>query len=116
MTDKRKDAAWTSTSRRRFLQSAAWTAGAVATGVGSWIIRPDWANAAAEPIKVGIATDLTGAIGYAGNANANVAKIPQGVCWHLFGRAAPLPYADVCENNELRTYCISIKPLSISGR
>jgi hypothetical protein len=39
MTDKRKDAAWTSTSRRRFLQSAAWTAGAVATGVGSWIIR-----------------------------------------------------------------------------
>ena len=41
MTDKRKDAAWTSTSRRRFLQSAAWTAGAVATGVGSWIIRPE---------------------------------------------------------------------------
>jgi hypothetical protein len=27
-----------------------------------------------------------------------------------------LPYADVCENNELRTYCISIKPLSMSGR
>ena len=26
-----------------------------------------------------------------------------------------LPYADVCENNELRTYCISIKPLSTSG-
>ena len=50
-------------------------AGAAATGVGSWIIRPDWANAAAEPIKVGIATDLTGAIGYAGNANANVAKM-----------------------------------------
>jgi hypothetical protein len=23
---------------------------------------------------------------------------------------------DVCENNELRTYCISIKPLSMSGR
>jgi hypothetical protein len=34
------------------------------------------------------------------------------------GAMAPksLPYADVCENNELRTYCISIKPLSISGR
>ena len=28
---------------------------------------------------------------------------------------ASLPYADVCENNELRTYCISIKPLSTSG-
>ena len=75
MTDERKGEAWTSTSRRRFLQSAAWMAGAVATGIGSWVIRPDWANAAAEPIKVGIATDLTGAIGYAGNANANVAKM-----------------------------------------
>ena len=27
------------------------------------------------PIKVGIATDLTGPIGYAGNADANVAKM-----------------------------------------
>ncbi|HYM03444.1 MAG TPA: substrate-binding protein [Stellaceae bacterium] len=62
-------------SRRHFLSSAAWMSGAVATGVGSWVIRAPWANAAAEPIKVGIATDLTGAIGYAGNANANVAKM-----------------------------------------
>ena len=61
-------------SRRRFLQSAAWLSGAVATGAGSWVIRPRWAHAA-DPIKVGIATDLTGAIGYAGNANANVAKM-----------------------------------------
>ncbi len=60
--------------RRRLLQSAAWTAGAIATGVGSWVIRPSWSHAAG-PIKVGIATDLTGAIGYAGNANANVAKM-----------------------------------------
>jgi urea transport system substrate-binding protein len=62
-------------SRRRFLQSTAWTAGAVATGVGSWVIPAPWANAAAPPIKVGIATDLTGAIGYAGNADANVARM-----------------------------------------
>jgi len=62
-------------SRRRFLESAAWMSGAIATGVGSWVIRPNWANAAQRPIKVGIATDLTGAIGYAGNANANVAKM-----------------------------------------
>ena len=62
-------------SRRRFLQSTAWTAGAVATGVGSWVIPAPWANAAAAPIKVGIATDLTGAIGYAGNADANVARM-----------------------------------------
>jgi len=48
---------------------------AIATGVGSWVVRPDWANAASDPIKVGIATDLTGPIGYAGNADANVAKM-----------------------------------------
>jgi ABC-type branched-subunit amino acid transport system substrate-binding protein len=60
--------------RRRLLQGAAWMGGAIATGVGSWLIRPQWASAAG-PIKVGIATDLTGAIGYAGNANANVAKM-----------------------------------------
>jgi ABC-type branched-subunit amino acid transport system substrate-binding protein len=61
-------------NRRRLLQSAAWAGGAIATGIGSWAIRPKWASAAG-PIKVGIATDLTGAIGYAGNANANVAKM-----------------------------------------
>src|SRR4029450_8382718 len=48
---------------------------AIATGVGSWVVRPDWANAASDPIKVGIATDLTGPIGYAGNADANVARM-----------------------------------------
>jgi branched-chain amino acid transport system substrate-binding protein len=63
------------TSRRRFLQSAAWMSGAIATGVSSWVIRPKWANSAAAPIKVGIATDLTGAIAYEGNANLNVAKM-----------------------------------------
>ncbi|MBI1734576.1 MAG: substrate-binding protein [Candidatus Rokubacteria bacterium] len=61
-------------TRRRFLNSAAWLTGAIATGAGSWLIRPEWAFAA-KPIKVGIATDLTGAIGYAGNANANIAKL-----------------------------------------
>jgi branched-chain amino acid transport system substrate-binding protein len=61
-------------SRRDFLNSAAWAAGAVATGAGSWVIpvSPSWA---AEPIKVGIATDLTGAIGLYGNPNLNVAKL-----------------------------------------
>ena len=60
--------------RRRFLQSAVWAGGAITTGIGSWVIRPEWASAAG-PIKVGIATDLTGAAGYAGNADANVAKM-----------------------------------------
>src|SRR5262245_4014158 len=62
-------------SRRRLLQSVAWISGAIATGVGSWSVQPDWANAATTPIKVGIATDLTGAIAYVGNACANVAKM-----------------------------------------
>src|SRR5882672_6042466 len=62
-------------SRRRFLGNFAFASTAIATGVGSWVVRPDWANAAESPIKVGIATDLTGPIGYAGNADANVAKM-----------------------------------------
>src|SRR5712691_10877010 len=61
-------------TRRRLLQSAAWAGGAITTGIGSWVIRPRLPHAA-DPIKVGIATDLTGAAGYAGNANANVAKM-----------------------------------------
>jgi ABC-type branched-subunit amino acid transport system substrate-binding protein len=62
-------------TRRQFLASAAWMSGAIAAGVGSWVIPARWANAAEGPIKIGIATDLTGAIGYAGNANANTAKM-----------------------------------------
>jgi branched-chain amino acid transport system substrate-binding protein len=48
--------------------------GALAAGPGSWVVRPQWAHAAA-PIKVGIATDLTGPIGFAGQANANIARM-----------------------------------------
>ncbi|HEX3177572.1 MAG TPA: ABC transporter substrate-binding protein, partial [Methylomirabilota bacterium] len=64
----------TDVTRRRFLQSTAWMSGAIATGAGSWVVRPAWGQSG-NPIKVGIATDLTGAIGYAGNANANVARM-----------------------------------------
>src|SRR5215475_9328316 len=62
-------------SRRRFLRSAAWMSGAIATGVGSSAIGPDWANAETAPIKVFIATDLTGPLAYVGNATANVGKM-----------------------------------------
>ncbi|WP_434733034.1 substrate-binding protein [Rhizobium sp. YTUHZ044] len=62
-------------SRRRFLQNFAFASAAIAVGPGSWVIRPDWANAAEGPIKLGIATDLTGALGFAGNTNANVARM-----------------------------------------
>ncbi|MBV9116094.1 MAG: hypothetical protein JOY63_01880, partial [Acetobacteraceae bacterium] len=57
-------------ARRRVLRSAAWMAGAVATGAGSWVI-PAHRSFGATPIKVGIATDLTGAIGFAGNSDFN---------------------------------------------
>src|ERR1700685_2267851 len=62
-------------NRRRFISNFAFSSTALATGAGSGALRPEWANAAANPIKVGIATDLTGPIGYAGNADANVAKM-----------------------------------------
>lgn len=75
MTEETRGAMTPLLTRRRWLASAAWMGGAIATGLGSWVIRPSWANAAAGPIKVGIATDLTGPIGYAGNADANVAKM-----------------------------------------
>ncbi len=61
-------------TRRHFLQGTAWMVGVLAAGPGSWVVRPQWAHAAG-PIKVGIATDLTGPIGLAGQANANVARM-----------------------------------------
>lgn len=50
------------------LASAGWTA--AATG---WVLRPRWAHAEG-PIKMGIATDITGAIAPSGNANWQVAQ------------------------------------------
>ena len=61
-------------TRRRLLQNTSWMFGAVAIGAGSWVFPAKWGHAAG-PIKVGIATDLTGPIGIAGNANANVARM-----------------------------------------
>lgn len=58
------------TDRRAFLKGGfkgglgAWTA----AGAGSWVLRPSWANAQSGPIKIGIATDITGAIAYGGNS------------------------------------------------
>ncbi len=61
-------------SRRSLLQSAAWMAGAVATGVGSWVFPAKWSHAAG-PIKVGIATDLTGPISFGGIPCSRIAKL-----------------------------------------
>jgi branched-chain amino acid transport system substrate-binding protein len=59
--------------RRRFLSGAAWVTGATVLSRGSFVVPPAWGQG--NPIKVGIATDLTGPIGFAGNANASVARM-----------------------------------------
>jgi branched-chain amino acid transport system substrate-binding protein len=47
----------------------------MAVGPGSWIVTPGWANAATGPIRLGIATDLTGGLGALGHPNANAARL-----------------------------------------
>ncbi len=61
--------------RRGFLSSAAAlsAAGWVGSVAGGLVLRPGWAHAAG-PIKMGIATDITGAIAPSGNANWQVAQ------------------------------------------
>ncbi|MEQ9643293.1 MAG: substrate-binding protein [Alphaproteobacteria bacterium] len=51
------------------LAAAGWAAGFS----GGWVLRPKWAHAAG-PIKMGIATDITGAIAPGGNANWQTAQ------------------------------------------
>lgn len=51
------------------LAAAGWTGGIA----GGWALRPRWAHAAG-PIKMGIATDITGPIAPSGNANWQVAQ------------------------------------------
>ena len=62
--------------RRSFLKAMQASAGAwVAAGAGAWVLRPSWANAQEGAIKIGIATDITGAIAYAGNSCWQTAQI-----------------------------------------
>lgn len=61
-------------SRREFLSGSAAMAAAGWTSVaGGWLLRPDWAHANG-PIRIGIATDMTGAIAPSGNSNWQVAQ------------------------------------------
>jgi len=62
-------------SRRGLLRGAgALTAAGWVGGLASgWLMRPDWGHAAG-PIKIGIATDITGPIAPAGNADWQVAQ------------------------------------------
>jgi hypothetical protein len=63
-----------SASRRLFLQRTSLLTGMIALGGGSYLYNPKGAWAA-DPIKVGIATDLTGAISWGGIPNSQVAKM-----------------------------------------
>ncbi len=61
--------------RRRLLTGAGALAasGWMAGVAGGWLLKPEFAHAAG-PIKMGIATDITGAIAPSGNANWQVAQ------------------------------------------
>ena len=61
--------------RRRFLAGtgALAAAGWIGGAAGGWVLRPRWAHAAG-PIKMGIATDITGPIAPSGNAGWQVAQ------------------------------------------
>lgn len=62
------------TRRKLLTGSAALTAAGWIAGMsGGWMLSPKWANAA-TPIKIGIATDITGPIAPAGNADWQVAQ------------------------------------------
>lgn len=67
-------------TRRELLRRTGLAAGFVSLGGGTLLLSAcgseDTGGGGGDgPIKVGIVTDLTGAIGYAGKANANIAKL-----------------------------------------
>jgi len=87
-------------NRRRFLTGAAWSSGALALGASGWVI-PASTSWAASPIKVGIATDLSGALGFEGNADLNVAKLCADLInksGGLLGRPVELYVEDTASN------------------
>lgn len=91
-------------SRRRFLHNFAFASAAIAVGPGSWLIRPTWANAAEGPIKVGMATDLTGSLGFPGNTDANVARMvikEINDAGGLLGRPIELHIQDTASNESI---------------
>ena len=87
-------------TRRDFLKKSTIAAGAV----GASTLIPGYHVNAADPIKVGIATDLTGAIGFAGNANANTARLVVeeiNAAGGLLGRPLELYIEDTASNESV---------------
>jgi ABC-type branched-subunit amino acid transport system substrate-binding protein len=90
-------------SRRLFLQRASLLSGMAALGGGSYLMNPKGARAA-DPIKVGIATDLTGPISWGGIPNANVAKMvidDMNASGGLLGRPLQMILEDTATNEQL---------------
>lgn len=92
-----------SLSRRLFTQRTALLTGMVAVGAGSYLLNPKGAWAA-DPIKIGVATDLTGPISWGGIPNANVAKMVV-EDWNanggILGRPVQLIIEDTATNEQL---------------
>ncbi len=90
-------------SRRLFLQRASLLSGMVALGGGTWLLNPRGAWAA-DPIKVGIATDLTGPISWGGIPNSQVAKMvieEMNAAGGLNGRPLQMILKDTATNEQL---------------
>ena len=92
-----------SATRREFLQRGSALAGMVALGGGSYLYNPQEALAA-DAIKVGIATDLTGPISWGGIPNSNVAKMvidDINTAGGLLGRPLQMVLEDTATNEQL---------------
>lgn len=92
-----------SASRRLFLQRASLLSGMIALGSGSYLLNPKGAWAA-DPIKVGIATDLTGPISWGGIPNSQVAKLAIeqiNASGGLLGRPLQMILEDTATNEQL---------------
>ena len=92
-----------SASRRLFLQRTSLLTGMIALGGGSYLYNPKgvWA---ADPIKVGIATDLTGAISWGGIPCSQVAKMTIDQINNgggLLGRPLQMILEDTATNEQL---------------
>src|SRR5262245_12435208 len=90
-------------TRRYVLQGAAKLGGVLALGASGVVVRPHRARAAG-PIKVGIATDLTGPIAVYGQANANIARMVVdqiNTDGGLLGRPLEFHLADTASNESV---------------
>jgi len=92
-----------SQQRRDFIQRGSALAGMVALGGGSYLYNPEHASAA-DAIKVGVATDLTGAISWGGIPNSQVAKMvidEINESGGLLGRPLQMVLEDTATNEQL---------------